>query len=184
MKVKVKQILIKVLVLWKHFNGWAEEDAISAEANRRCYLGQDSQNMLSRPRLTKDAISAEAHRTCYIGRGSQKILSRPRLTERAISAEAHRTCDLGRGSQKMLSRPRLTERAISDVFFSSNFVVVALRAPGLNLYFYKIGVWKSGKILHVILWRKFWQFTIHPRVEERTSHLGSARKNVPSQLGA
>ena len=44
------------------------EDAISVEANRKCYLDQDSQNVLSRPRLTEDAISAEDQRTCYLGR--------------------------------------------------------------------------------------------------------------------
>ena len=130
--------------------------------------------MLSRLRPTEDAISAEAHRTCYLGRGSQKMLFWPRVTERAISA-------------------RLVERVISDTFFfSSNFVVVALRAPWLNLYFYRIGVWKMCKILDVILWRWFWQFTIHCWVGERpisaqrvkTSHLSSARKNVPSRLGA
>ena len=42
-----------------YVDGWAEEDVISAEANRRCYLGQGSQNVLSRPRLTEDAISAK-----------------------------------------------------------------------------------------------------------------------------
>ena len=113
------------------------------------------------------------------------MLSRRRLTERAISAVAHRTCYLGQGSQKMLSRSRLTERAITDAFFfSSNFVVVALRAPWLNLYFYRMGVWKLWKILRVILWRWFWLFTIHRRVGARTSHLSSACKNVLSQLGA
>ena len=94
---------------------------------------------LSRPRPTEDAISAEAHRWWHLGRGSQKMLSRPKLTERAISTEAYRTCYLGRGSQKMLSRSRLTADAISveahrlcyrrRVYSSSNFVVVALRAP-------------------------------------------------------
>ena len=85
------------------------EDAISAEANRRCYLGRGSQNMLSRPRLTEHAISAEAQR---------KMLSRPALTEDAISAKTSwkiqcysvkiaRSLSLGRGSQKMLSRPKL-----------------------------------------------------------------------------
>ena len=176
--------------------------AISAEARRRCYLGRDSQKMLSRPRLIECAISAEAHRRCYLGRDSQKMLSRPRLIERAISAEAHRTCYLGRGPQNVLSRPGLSDAISAEahrtcyfrrVFFSSNFVVIALRAPWLNLYFYRIGVWKSWKILHIILWRWFWQFTIHRRVAARrpisvrrvkTSHLSSARKNVPSQLGA
>ena len=71
-----------------------EEDATSAEANRRCYPDRGSQNVLSRPWLTEDAISAEAHRTCYLGRGSQNVLSRPELTEDAISAKAHRTCYL------------------------------------------------------------------------------------------
>ena len=107
-----------------------------------------------------------AHRRCYLGRGSQNVLSRPGLTDDAISAEAHGTCYLRR------------------VFFSWNFIVVALRAPLLNFYFYRTGVWKSWKILHVILWWWFCQFTIHRRVEAKTSHLSSARKNVPSQLGA
>ena len=127
--------------------------------------------MLSRPGPTEDAISAEAHKTCYLSRGSQKMLSRPRLTERDILTEAHRTCYLGQGSQKMLALP----------------------APWLNLCFYRIGVWKSWKILHELFWRWFWQFTIHRHVGERrpisarrvkTSYLSSARKNVPSRLGA
>ena len=135
-------------------------------SGRRCYLGRGSQTVLSRPRLTEDAISAEAHITCYHGRGSQ---------ERAISAGAHKRCYLGRGSQNVLFQTR---------FFSSNFLVVALRAPWLNLYFYRIGVWKSWRILDVSLWWWFWQFTIHRWVGERTSYLSSVRKNVPSQLGA
>ena len=130
--------------------------------------------MLSRPRLTERDISAEAHRRCYLGRGSQNVLSRPRLTEPAISAGSLRRCYLGRDSQNVLYQTR----------FSSNFVVVALRAPWLNLYFYRIGVWKSWKILDVILWRWFWQFPIHRRAGVRSSHLSSACKNIPSQLGA
>ena len=139
------------------FGGWCLEDGLSTAERKK---------MLSWPRPTEDAIVAEANRRCYLGRGSQNVLSRRRLTEAGISAEAHRTCYLRR------------------VFSSSNLVVVALRAPWLNFYFYRIGVWKSWKILHVILWRWFWQFTIHRRVGERTSHLGSARQNLPSQLGA
>ena len=42
--------------------------------------------MLSWLRLTDDAILAEANRRCYLSQGSQNVLSRPRLTERAISA--------------------------------------------------------------------------------------------------
>ena len=104
------------------------------------------------------------------------------FTNRRLSG---RRCYLGRGWQNVLSRPGLTECAISDAFFSSsNFVVVALRSPWLNLYFYRIGVWKSWIILDVIFWRWLWQFTIHRRVGARTSHLSSARKNVPSQARA
>ena len=153
-----------LLFILLYIDGWAEEDAISA--NRRCHLGRGSQNVLFRTRLTEDAISAEAHRTCYLGRGSENVLSRPGLTEDAISVEAPRTCYLKR------------------VFSSSNFVVIALRAPWLNLYFYRIWVLKTWKILDVILWRWFWQFTIHRLMGERTSHLGSVRKNIPSQLSA
>ena len=52
----------------------------------------ERKKMLSRLRLTEDAISAEANRRCYLGRGSQNVLSRPRLTEDTISTEAQRTC--------------------------------------------------------------------------------------------
>ena len=131
--------------------------------------------MLSRTRQTENAISAETHRTCYLSRGSQKMLSRPRLTERAISAGAHRRCYLGRGSQNVLSEA---------FFFFKFYSGSPARALIKPIYFYRIGVWKSWKILDVILSRWFWQFTIHRRVGARTSHLSSARKNVPSQLGA
>ena len=51
-----------------YIDGCTEQDAISVEANRRCYLGRGSQNVLSRPRLTEDDISDEADETCYLRR--------------------------------------------------------------------------------------------------------------------
>ena len=59
----------------RSYLSWVEQDAISAEANRRCYLvrGQQMmqsrskpQNVLSRTRLTEDANSAASHKTCYL----------------------------------------------------------------------------------------------------------------------
>ena len=57
----------KYLKIFKTNHGWAEQDAISAEANRRCYFGRGSQNVLSRPRLTEDAITAKTSwkTACY-----------------------------------------------------------------------------------------------------------------------
>ena len=153
-----------------HIDGWAEENAISAEANRRFYLGRGSQNVLSRPRLTKDAYSAEAHRTCYLGRGSQNVQSRPGLAEDSISTQAHK-------------------RAISDAFFFFKFCSASPVCALIKPLFQQNWCLKSWKILHVILWRWF----RHRRVGDRrpisarrikTSHLSSARKNVPSRLCA
>ena len=39
----------------------------------------ERKKMLSRPRLTEEAILAEAHRRCYLGRGSQNVLSQTRF---------------------------------------------------------------------------------------------------------
>ena len=154
----------------------------------------ERKKMLSRPRLIERAISVEAHGRCYLVRGSQKMISRPKLTERTILAMAHRTCYLGQGSQKMLPWARLTESTISDAFFFFKFCSGSPTRALIKPLFLQNWCLKIVKnitcnsltiILTIYYYIAGWEQQLPISVRRvKTSHLSSARENVPSQLGA